>query len=207
MKIQRVILSPHFDDACLSAFDVMTPSTLLVTVCGGEPKTVSTCRWDTACGFTDSHDAVVGRKKENARAAKMIGCPVLDLPFPDHQYDEWVDPQELQLALLAVFLANPHASFIVPYAVGGHFDHDMVKQIMARLARSMAPSVLTRWSYYADLPYALGDTRFLWKKVRDPKKKWQTAIVYRSQIDAMQMEYPEWNEDAFAYESLFPYTI
>ena len=206
-KIQRVIISPHFDDACLSAFDAITPSTLLVTVFGGEPKTIFMGWWDTTCGFANSHDAVIKRKKENVYATKKLGCSVINLPFPDHQYEESVDSQELQIALLSIFLAHPDAVFYVPYGVGGHTDHMMVKQAMIQLAHAISPSIFIKWKYYVDLPYGFKNKNVPWKKVHDAHKKWQIALSYTSQIMGMQAEYPEWNEEAFSQEAILPFMV
>lgn len=47
------IISPHFDDAVLSCWSVLTGDepVKVLTVCGGEPQTSTLTLWDGACGY------------------------------------------------------------------------------------------------------------------------------------------------------------
>ena len=81
-----LLLSPHWDDAVLSAFSVISASgekVDLVSMCGGVPATTSLSGWDALCGFPDPATAAAARMAEdqsalNGRVASRTDLPILD---------------------------------------------------------------------------------------------------------------------------------
>lgn len=69
-----LLLSPHMDDAMLSASSVALdhPSDVW-TVLTGAPRPPQTTSWDLSCGFTDSDATIAARKAEDAAA--FAGTP------------------------------------------------------------------------------------------------------------------------------------
>ncbi len=65
-----LVLSPHLDDAILSAFSLFSArrSSTVVTVFDGHPASPVTTEWDRLCGFTDSTSAMAARHLEDEAA-------------------------------------------------------------------------------------------------------------------------------------------
>lgn len=83
-----LVLSPHFDDAILSAFGLLGGDSPIevATVFTGEPESVHETGWDRLCGFSDSEDAVRGRRAENDRALSDLSVAQIHLGLLDAQY-------------------------------------------------------------------------------------------------------------------------
>lgn len=71
-----LVVSPHLDDAILSAFSLLAGrrSSSVVTVFDGHPSAPVTTEWDALCGFGDSTTAMKARHLEDATA--YAGLPV-----------------------------------------------------------------------------------------------------------------------------------
>jgi LmbE family N-acetylglucosaminyl deacetylase len=87
-----VVVSPHFDDAVLSAGQLLAkhPGTTVVTVMGGQRESGSydeVSWWDGLCGFQSGEDVVVARRAEDKAALDVLGAHQRWLEFADHQYD------------------------------------------------------------------------------------------------------------------------
>lgn len=81
-----LVVSPHLDDAALSAFALLRvaeqPPTVL-TVFDGVPVRPLVRSWDLVCGFRDSTEAMRTRRAENAEAMDRLGCVHLSLGLLD----------------------------------------------------------------------------------------------------------------------------
>lgn len=71
-----MVVSPHLDDAILSAWGLMarSPGALVLNVFCSAPEPVQRTVWDRTCGFDDSDHAVRSRLFEDRRA--LSGLPV-----------------------------------------------------------------------------------------------------------------------------------
>src|SRR3954463_16054315 len=86
------VVSPHFDDAVLSAGQLLAkhPGTTVITVMGGQRASGSydeVSWWDALCGFQSGEDVVAARRIEDKAALDVVGAQQSWLDFADHQYD------------------------------------------------------------------------------------------------------------------------
>ena len=85
-----LLISPHFDDAVLSAGQFMAerPDAEVVTVYAGVPLTPDRIKtpYDEKCGFDNARDAVGSRSRENDAALALLEASAINLEFPDSQY-------------------------------------------------------------------------------------------------------------------------
>jgi LmbE family N-acetylglucosaminyl deacetylase len=174
---RTVVLSPHLDDAVLSAWYVLTStaSVTVVTVFAGVPKAGFVTDLDRHLGATESAARVQQRRAEDRAALATLGADhvhldLLDAQYPAHATD---GPRQRIAALPADFvtlvadepglrtdpdtilnLVRPYldtrTTVYAPAGVGRHPDH----RDLARAAICLAGSVQQLW-LYADLPYHL----------------------------------------------------
>jgi LmbE family N-acetylglucosaminyl deacetylase len=147
-----LLLSPHFDDAVLNCWSVLTAGRPLriVNVFAGVPAPGFVTEWDRKCGARESAAFMRARSVEDERALGRLGHRPLDLTFIDSQYGaRRPSSQEIDRAVAEVM---PAASLAyAPAALGyAHPDHFVVRRYARALARQGLPVVL-----YADLPYAV----------------------------------------------------
>ena len=154
MSPDTVILSPHFDDAVLSCWNLLAGAgeVLVVNVFAGEPPAGTLGWWDQLAGATDSAATVRMRIEEDRQALALAGRTAVNLPFLDSQYrhDDQA-PGEIVEALHGLVVAG--ASIYAPASLGDHHrDHTAVRAAALALHAEGADVVL-----YADLPHATVD--------------------------------------------------
>ncbi len=158
MRPDAVILSPHFDDAALSCWQVLAgpAEVLVVNVFAGEPPAGALGWWDRLAGHSDSAAVVRMRIEEDRRALALAGRAAVNLAFLDGQYRRGEhDCAEIVQALRAVPVAG--ARIYAPAALGDHHrDHAAVRAAALALRAEGAEVTL-----YADLPHA---TLFGWPR-------------------------------------------
>lgn len=156
-----VVLSPHLDDAVLSAFSVLTrgeeEDVHVVNVFTGTPEREdSLSLWDKVCGFDDSFDVCRRRIAEDERAHAALGVSrVSCLGLRDHLIRKADGTGKTFTADVVDAISEPVRAARVVYAplAGGprpHSDHVLVRDA-ARILRKLDdidPLVL-----YADQPY------------------------------------------------------
>jgi hypothetical protein len=151
MSPDTVILSPHFDDAVLSCWDLLAGSgeVVVVNVFAGEPPSGTLGWWDRFAGATDSAAMVQTRIEEDRRALALAGREALNLPFLDSQYrDGDQAPGAIVEALRGALVTG--ARIYAPASLGDHHrDHTAVRAAALTLHAEGADVVL-----YADLPHA-----------------------------------------------------
>jgi LmbE family N-acetylglucosaminyl deacetylase len=151
MSADSIILSPHFDDAVLSCWHLLTGTgeVLVVNVFAGEPPAGVLGWWDRFAGASESAAAVRARIAEDRRALALAGRAHVNLPFLDSQYREADQaPAEIVEALRGVLVAG--ARIYAPASLGdGHCDHTAVRAAALALRAEGADVTL-----YADLPHA-----------------------------------------------------
>jgi LmbE family N-acetylglucosaminyl deacetylase len=148
-----VVLSPHLDDAVLSAWSVLrsTPSADLrvVVVFAGIPPEGTTGQFDPIFGATDSAGLVRQRRHEDVEALRSVDVAPAHLLHLDDQYrTKPVDSIDIEWSVDDV---APSASrLVVPAGIGRHPDHVAVRDLAIQMsAEGGVPLEL-----YADLPYA-----------------------------------------------------
>lgn len=157
----RVVVSPHLDDAALSASAMLDEHAAVVSVFTGAPlRDGALSLWDKVCGFTDSGDVARRRVEEDARALATRGIVPVNLGYRDaliRKADGDESPVEvaalagdLDDALRASGLA-PGGNVLVPLGGGPrpHGDHVLVRDAALILHRLGYWRVLL----YADQPY------------------------------------------------------
>ncbi|MFF3438979.1 PIG-L deacetylase family protein [Streptosporangium sp. NPDC002721] len=149
MSWGTVVVSPHFDDAVLSAAGLLARregSAVIVTVLGGAPGEAPSA-WDRLCGFASAEEASRERRAEDARACEILGVDQVVLDNPD------VPAARLPMDDLEAFLTEyvtPSTRVLVPMGIG-NADHEAVRDRALDVLEKVGS--LERWAY-ADLPYA-----------------------------------------------------
>jgi LmbE family N-acetylglucosaminyl deacetylase len=175
-----VILSPHLDDAVLSAWSALSSEreAVVVNVCTGVPPDGTLGPFDAVFGASDSAELMRRRLAEDAAAMALTGCTAHNLGFLEDQYRE--APLEAGAVGDALTAAAPRgAALWAPAGIGGHPDHHVVRTVALELARS--GDVPLR--LYADLPYAVRAGWPHWVTGDDPRPhlvpeaRWQTDLA------------------------------
>jgi LmbE family N-acetylglucosaminyl deacetylase len=150
-----LVLSPHFDDAVLDFWSVLTaPAPLtVINVFAGIPHGPCLTDWDRFCGATDSVEWTRRRREEDARALALVGRTPINLPLV--QTSSCIASGERPAAVGDVAQAVTgavHAASAVyaPAGIGGHPDHLLVREFALELAEQGISVHLA-----ADLPYAV----------------------------------------------------
>jgi len=140
-----LLISPHFDDAVLSAGQYMADraDAEVVTVFGGYPDTPERVHtpYDEKCGFKDARDAITMRKIENDNALALLAATSINLDFCDSQYYNEYTPQSTsdQIAeQLQKILDKTDYEFIMGPLGLGHPDHIKVTDAIIKLKTNKA---------------------------------------------------------------------
>ncbi len=152
-RAPELLLSPHWDDAVLDCWSVLTGGqrVIVVNLFAGVPPPGRLAPWDAITGATDSAVRARERIAEDASALTRAGRTPVNLPFLDAQYRVAVPDPTLEEIDRALFAAAPSASRVyVPAGVGGHVDHLLARRYGRMLLRAGLPVTL-----YADLPYCV----------------------------------------------------
>lgn len=120
-----LILSPHMDDAMLSAAALVlnTPSEVW-TLFTGDPIPPQTTSWDLRCGFADSHETIVARKVEDKEAFADTPSILRHLPAWEGAY---ANPQQrrsdiplLRAEITSWLEEHPNGVLVLPVCAGLH---------------------------------------------------------------------------------------
>jgi LmbE family N-acetylglucosaminyl deacetylase len=175
-----VVLSPHLDDAALSAWSVLRGpgDVTVVNVFAGIPAPGTPPRWDRIVGATDSQALVRARLAEDRDALAMAGRRPVNLDLLDAQYrGEEPAPSEIASAITAA--VQRASALYAPAGIGGHRDHELVRDLAFELCTQHGIPL----TLYADLPYA---ARFGWPAwvtgdepddALDPEVDWEIALA------------------------------
>jgi LmbE family N-acetylglucosaminyl deacetylase len=148
------ILSPHLDDAVFSCWHVLASSHSVVVInvfTAVPPASTETPPWDRITGADDPAERMQQRLAEDEAALARVGCRAENLDFLESQYRDDVVPQVFDA--IGARLPND-ARMLAPAGIGGHSDHELVRDAALALAEEGRDVTL-----YADLPYA---TEFGW---------------------------------------------
>ncbi len=206
-----IYLSPHLDDAVLSAGGLIyeqtrsgTPVEIWTFMCG-DPHLdeyspfaqLLHARW----GFSSGAEASRMRREEDRRAAEIVGAKPVHFDFLDCVYrrspnGEWLyaeiaippRPEDAQLpdriasAISARLL--PDDVLVCQLSVGSHVDHVLVRKAAERLGRPLL--------YDIDVPYIFYKSGEL-----EPKSAGMQASVQSITEAGLR----SWQEAALAYKS------
>ena len=206
-----IYISPHLDDAVLSAGGFLyeqtqagNPVEIWTIVCGFPPPGELTPfaqllhqQWGTGT----AEETVRLRRKEDMKAAKIVGAKSVHFDVPDCIYrrgpdgdplylDIYAQPHEAEAHLpdqIAQTIAprlQPNDRIICQLGVGGHVDHVIVRQAVEQLDRPVV--------YTADIPYHFWKPKQLNPLVAGMKES--LHIITETGLDA-------WVEAVLAHES------
>ncbi len=145
------VVSPHLDDAVLSAWLVLTSTrpVSVISCFAGVPEPSVQGLWDKKTGRSSAAAAVAARRAEDVAALGLSESEAVHLDLLDEQYRGEREPPRAELvALLREHLAGAREVWL-PAGLGGHTDH-----LAARDAALVATTPTQRVRVYADLPYA-----------------------------------------------------
>lgn len=131
-----LLLSPHMDDAMLSASSVVLDHPCEVwTVFTGAPQPPQTTSWDLSCGFADSDATIAARKKEDARAfagspARMRHLDALEGAYATREQHRAALPA-IEMEIDAWMSAHPDGLVIAPACAGLHMPPPVWEPVAA----------------------------------------------------------------------------
>jgi LmbE family N-acetylglucosaminyl deacetylase len=150
--MERVILSPHLDDAVLSCWHLLDgpdPVRILNVFTALPPVGTATPWWDRLTGATDARQRMRERHEEDRRALRSTRRPATALDLLDNQYRDFELPEGEVVKRLEAEV-DPAEVLHAPAGIDGHPDHILVRDA----ALTMVPRGL-RVELYADLPHAI----------------------------------------------------
>lgn len=196
-----LLISPHFDDAVLSAGQYMADraDADVVTVFGGFPITASHVKtpYDKKCGFTNAKDAVVIRRLENEHALALLEARPINLEFPDSQYENQyankVSVNDIVKELQEIVDRYDYEYIMAPMGLG-HPDHIKTTEAVKLL---QTDKTIYFWE---DIPLRVVEPEIVWDRVmqlglkRDQimipattgdkmAKKIRAMLCYKSQVN------------------------
>lgn len=151
-----LLLSPHFDDAVLSAGQLLAgrPNADVVTVFAGTPVETVLSDYDKKCGFASSKDAVAARKLEDENALALLGANQICWHFVDGQYTEQPLLDYNPVFFIGVEILKQveleDYEFIVAPLGLGHPDHTTVAEALHTIIKGKHLSLPVY--YWEDLP-------------------------------------------------------
>ena len=147
-----MFVQPHFDDAALSVGGTIALEAsrgrppLILTVFGGEPDLASLTPFARQLhdGWGTGDGTIEARRAEDAAAIRLLGARTASLPFRDAIYrgdrypsfphlrgqvhpDDGAVRDEIVAALAALWEESGRPTIHVPLAIGGHVDHQLVR--------------------------------------------------------------------------------
>jgi LmbE family N-acetylglucosaminyl deacetylase len=153
-----VALSPHLDDAVLSAGAFLHRlarrgfSVRVLTVLANDPAATGPAgAWDAACGFRSAGDAARGRRREDERACTALGVRAEWLPFGDETYGRGADDEEVWRSVRASTEACD--VLLVPGFPLSRPDHAWLAGLVLARHGELDSAI----GVYAEQPYAAGE--------------------------------------------------
>lgn len=164
-----LVLSPHYDDAVLSAGQFLAgrADCVVATVFTAIPETTALTAYDAKCGFVDATHAVTMRRAENVDALALLKATGLDLGFTDGQYGDRTSQGDLADSIAdAINDINPE--FVLGPLGLLHPDHVLVREALL----DVLPGQL--W-LYEELPYRVTNPETVTDAMAAIEKRGYTA--------------------------------
>lgn len=135
-----LLLSPHLDDAWLSAAELILGTDCSVwTVFAGAPDPVQQTAWDVASGFADSAGTMAARTAEDVAAFAGLEHRVRRLPYLEASYAEPPLRREQAAALRADLREwvqqHPDGVLALPVCAGVHVEPAAWEKARERMRR------------------------------------------------------------------------
>jgi len=170
-----LLVSPHFDDAILSAGQFMAgrPDCTVLTVFGGAPKDpllVSTS-YDMKCGFDNANDAIVVRRSEDKNATGLLSADSIHLDFTDSQYGNEYSIEEIAKSILSIVKKDDYEMILAPLGIG-HPDHKLVSNAVIEAATAI-PTYL-----WEDLPLRVVEPHLVIERINYINASYSVDIDY-----------------------------
>ena len=211
-----IYLSPHLDDAALSAGGLIydqtqsgVPVEIWTFMCGDPHLTEYSPfaqQLHRNWGFADAAETARERRKEDLRAAEILGAKAVHFDFLDCIYrrgrsGEWlyqeidIPPREedadlpAQIASAISARLEPDDVLVCQLGVGSHVDHVLVRQAAERLGRPLFYDVdMPYFLYKSDEigPKTVGMRESLQRISETGLERWIEAVVaYKSQLPSL----------------------
>lgn len=165
--MSKIILSPHFDDAILSAWTAISPEdTCIITICGGVPdKNIKVSSSDKKCGFKTAYEAAIERKNEDREVCSILNISYHHMDEFDYPYNNKKDEERIEEGLRGYI--NNGDEVYAPIGIGNHPDHIMTRNVIISLYQKIQFNLYL----YADYPYAAEE------KALSDDYDWNKAIL------------------------------
>lgn len=167
--MRTVVISPHLDDAVLSAFAQLHPDTTVINVFTSAGQSAQ-AEWDHLTLASSPQERMDERIAEDAQALGALGIEPVNLDL----YRAGADEQSVRDAIASQGIDLAGTNLFLPAGIGGHPGHLLVRDA---LLDSAADYVVL----YADMPYAIqyGWPAFLGGTpgVCAPEARWHTALA------------------------------
>ncbi len=150
--VSTLVVSPHFDDAVLSAWALLEqPDVRVANVFTAAPPGTGRTYWE---GLTRARgtvaERIVERVLEDRDALALAGVLPVNLGFLEALYGGGPNlPSTAIYEKLEPLVAQAETSYF-PAAIGGHPDHGVVRDLGKRF-RSAGADI----RFYADCPYSI----------------------------------------------------
>jgi LmbE family N-acetylglucosaminyl deacetylase len=168
-RLGRVVaISPHLDDAVLSAGALLALTTdpQVVTVFAGYPTPATLTEWDESCGFTDGVDVVAARRAEDHRALQQLGGTAHWLDFLDSQYSETrPSAADIAVELVTRLKALDYDTIAFPLGIA-HSDHERTHEACALLLHEQT-ELAAHWIAWVDVPYRVRHPELVVRRLED----------------------------------------
>lgn len=165
------VISPHLDDAILSAGQVIGswPGAHVVTVCSHAPETPMSTDYDQRSGFSSARQAAYCRRREDRAACAVLGASPVHLGMVDGQYGTPLDLGILAARISGVIDRLAPRIMVVPMGLV-HPDHIAVAEAVRWVLEAPIPGDPEVW-LYEDQP-----SRVLFpESVVDGMNAWEVA--------------------------------
>ena len=148
------IVSPHMDDAALSASAELGrgSATVLTVFTAAPPVDWPLSNWDLLTGASNSRARQLERYDEDAAAMRLLGADSIYLDQLEQQYRDASPDLEEAIEQMARTFASAEEVW-APSAIGGHLDHLLARDAALRAAARAGRSEIV---LYADFPYVIG---------------------------------------------------
>jgi LmbE family N-acetylglucosaminyl deacetylase len=136
-----VVVSPHLDDAVLSAFVLLRQviDIKIVTVFTGAPEGASTA-WDRSRGFADANAHLAARLLEETNVMAALGITHVELPFIPFEYRDARHQDGQQPTLVAAVLSEVgHLPTTVALPVGAGGRWSLLRKVWHRVRPDRRP--------------------------------------------------------------------
>lgn len=158
---KALVISPHLDDAILSAgqFIVGRGDVDVLTVFAGVPmKKGLLTPYDKGCGFKNSKDAMVVRRQEDKEACAVLGANPIHLNYLDSQYTDKRDKGLIWTDLYNYASDKKYELVAIPLGLR-HPDHGFISD-------NLSGCGIKNLFMYEDLPARVTHPELVWRRLR-----------------------------------------